>query len=202
MKTSLQKKPLLCLLCVSLLLGGSACKKVEETFPITEKMPDATEDGKGTFGCLVEGKLWLPYNPDASSLFPADYKLRTNSFPVNASVFTIDAKNRRENAGTESLTLRVSSTSAIKPGTYTLRDGFSATATTNASATVGSEMYDTANTGSGTLTITKVEPVTKTVNGITTRSTIVSGTFQFTARSQNGKTVTVTSGRFDLSPFQ
>lgn len=192
-------------LLASLLVGNTACDKVEDI--VTEKMPEATQEGKGTLGCLVDSKLWLPYNPDAGSLLPADYELRTNSFPIGASVLTVDVNNYRangDNAGIGHMSLSLRLASVIAPGVYTLSQGFSASANNNNSATAaaGIELYDTANGGSGTMTITKVEPRTRTVNGITTRSTIVSGTFQFTARSQSGKIIAATDGRFDLSPSQ
>lgn len=193
MKNMLLKTLSVCCCASALLLGGTACKKIDDALKPT--MPEATQEGKGTFGCLVGGQLWLPYNPDAGSLFPNEYAVRTNSFRVGAPVLTVDVNNRRENAGLDHLTLSVRPASAVVPGVYTLGNGFSAT------ATLGAEGYDTANAGSGTLTISKVEAVTQTVNGITTRSTVVSGTFQFVAGSTGGKTVAVTDGRFDLAPL-
>lgn len=187
-----------------LLVGSTACDKAEDM--TKEKMPDATQEGKGTFGCLVDGKLWVPYNPNSGSLLPADYTLKTYTFPVGASGLTVDIQNHGangDNAGIGRMSLSLRSASAIAPGVYTLSQGFSASANNNNSTTSsgGLELYDTVN-GSGSVTITKVEPRTKTVNGITTRSTIVAGTFQFTARSPSGKTITVTDGRFDLAPSQ
>ncbi len=183
--------------CVAgILLSVTACKTVDDV--VNPKMPEATQEGKRTFGCLIDGKLWLPYNPDRSSLLPADYEIRTNSFPVNAPVFTVNVKNLRQDPVpvVNFLTLDVHSTTAIAPGVYTLSNGFTA------SASLGLDGYSTANAGSGTLTITKVEPYTRTVNGITSRQSIVSGTFDFTAKTSTGKTITVTSGRFDLAPEQ
>jgi hypothetical protein len=37
------------------LLGSTACDKIEDV--ITPKLPDATQEGKVTFGCLVAGKV-------------------------------------------------------------------------------------------------------------------------------------------------
>jgi len=39
----------------------SSCKdEIEFSDTIEQKLPPITSDGNGTFGCLVNGKLWLP----------------------------------------------------------------------------------------------------------------------------------------------
>lgn len=106
---------------------------------------------------------------------------------------------REGNAGVTGITLFIRSTTAVKPGVYTLSNGFSA------GATLGAGSFHTDNVGTGTSTTTKVEPYTITVNGITSHQSIVSGTFGFTAGgagTANGQTLTVTEGRFDWTPMQ
>lgn len=51
-------KKLYFLLCLPLLLAAS-CKK-ENPSPL-DKLPPATMTGANTFGCLVNGKVWLPH---------------------------------------------------------------------------------------------------------------------------------------------
>ncbi len=198
MKNALLKSLLAVGWASGLLLAAPACKKVDDE--LKPKLPEATQEGNRTFGCLVNGTVWLPYNTNAGHFPYTDYDIRTNRFPIDASVLAIDIINfSQDNAGISKLTLSLRSTSALAPGVYTLSDGFSASATER---TAG---YSTAQAGTGSVTLTKVEPYTRTVNGITSRQSIVSGTFAFTAGGINGndgKTLTVTEGRFDLRPEQ
>lgn len=64
------KLPLLLLLLL-ISLSGMKCEK--EEFNKKEELPAETQSGKRTFGCLVNGKVWLP-----RSNFP--YSSLTSSF--------------------------------------------------------------------------------------------------------------------------
>lgn len=166
-----------------LLFGSTACQKVEDVF--TEKLPEATQKGEGTLGCLVDNKLWLPFVEQT-----LDSKIEVDYYPLAYS-FQVQAENEKPNA-TSLITLYVKGTSPIKPGTYTLGNGFSASCTRDG-------QYQTPAAGSGFITITKVEPQVVTKLGITTRYDIIAGTFEFTAvNAATGKTMTVTDGRFDV----
>jgi hypothetical protein len=166
-----------------LLLSGTACRKVEDVF--TEKLPEATQQGEGTFGCLVDNKLWLPFVEHT-----LDSKIEVDYYPLAYS-FQVQAENEKPNA-TSLITLYVQGAGLIKPGTYTLGNGFSASCTRDG-------RYQTPATGPGSITITKVEPQVVTKLGITTHYDIISGTFGFTAvNTATGKTMTITDGRFDV----
>ncbi len=176
------------------LLAAPACKKIDDV--LKPKLPEATQEGKGTFGCLVNGTVWLPDNYNATRFPYTDYDIRTYPVPINAGHFTFDVKNLSDqNAGFTDMTLTINSTSPLAPGVYTLGNGFSA------SARDATTIFETTPAGTGSVTITKVEPYTSTFGGITTSQSIVSGTFAFTVVA-NGKTLTVTDGRFDLAPRQ
>ena len=181
-----------------LLLGCTGCDTVDDV--MNPKMPAATQEGTRPFSCMAGGKLWLPYHPNAGSVFLGNYAIRTYSLPVNSSTFSGVVNNlREENTGVTNSTFFIRFTSAIRPGVYALSNGFSA------GASLGAALFHTDNVGTGNVTITKVEPFTRTVNGIMSHQSIVSGTFEFTAAgagTANGKTLTVTKGRFDLSPPQ
>jgi hypothetical protein len=168
----------------SLLLASStACQKVEDVF--VEKLPEATQTGEGTFGCLVDNKLWLPFVEQT-----LDSKIEVDYYPLAYSV-QVQAENEKPNV-TSLITLHVKGAGPIKPGTYTLSNGFSASCNRDG-------RYQTPATGPGFLTITKVEPRVVTKLGITTRYDIIAGTFEFTAvNAATGKTMTVTDGRFDV----
>ncbi|RTQ52465.1 hypothetical protein EJV47_05490 [Hymenobacter gummosus] len=182
------------LLALALLSGG--CKDVADA--IKPKLPDETQEGKGTFGCLVDDKLWLPY---------AEHTLDSE---VEASyaggVFSLRAEQENASKPVQYFYLRAAGPpggGALTPGTYAVGPGF--VGWIEVQETGRPQAYRSRR-GQGTLTITKVEPRTNTstVLGqqITTRFTIVSGTFHFTATdSISGKTVTVKDGRFDVQAF-
>jgi hypothetical protein len=169
----------------SCLAGIAACDKVEDI--ITPKLPEATQEGKNTFGCLVDDKVWLTYTEHT-----LDREIEASYSP--GSPLSLRAENERDKNAYSYIHLYVGSGGTLQPGTYTVGNGFSATYD-------GSTHYATSATGPGTVTITKVEPVVNNSSGITSRYTIVSGTFGFTAVDAAGKTVTVQDGRFDVQAF-
>ena len=59
MKTLNIKFYTLCLLLIFLFTTGMQCKKTNETVK-EDVLPAETQTGKGTFGCLVNGEVWLP----------------------------------------------------------------------------------------------------------------------------------------------
>jgi hypothetical protein len=72
-------KPIYAYLSIALLIGMLSLQQCqEETPPLTEleKLPPATQSGKNTFGCLVDGKAWvIEGTTDAQS----DYQMGTLS---------------------------------------------------------------------------------------------------------------------------
>ncbi|WP_400191131.1 hypothetical protein [Hymenobacter sp. B81] len=188
-----RRRALLPLLTVLLLASG--CEKVS----LKPKLPDATQEGKNTYGCLLNDKVWLPHS-DHTLLPPLDADLTTSGFTLKASDDHDDAP------GWEEFNLALN-TSTLAPGTYTLADGFTARYWSRDNDLNNIQEYTAGvNTGNyATLTITKVEPRTTTTtvlgNTVTSRFTIISGTFAFSATSADGKTLTVKDGRFDVQAF-
>jgi len=84
------------ILLIILPLLALQCNKDPE--PI-EQLPEATQTGKNTFGCLVDGEVWLPkgnfhrprltseYHNDKDVLITANYKLESN---IALRVFNIN----------------------------------------------------------------------------------------------------------------
>ena len=181
MKTLIQKSRWVArrsLLSVAL-LGSTACDKIDDI--ITPKLPDATQEGKVTFGCLVDGKVWLPYTEHTLD--------RAIEAKYSANSFTLRAERETKDGGY--IHLRVFNASEIKAGTYSLANGFAATYDLNTH-------FATTTPGQGSVTLTKVEPTTREVLGSTLHYTIVSGTFDFTGTDAAGKIVTIKDGRFDV----
>ncbi|TGE20089.1 hypothetical protein [Hymenobacter elongatus] len=177
----MKKQPQMCyrligVLWAAVLLGGAGCKKAEELVAI--KLPEATQEGKQTFGCLVDDKVWTPYTDHL-----LDDKMEAT---YSTTSFRLSAEQEDDNFQTRfdfDLTQPV-----IQPGTYAVGSGFKATY---------GDMKEAYTASSGSITITKVGQGSSTINNSTTYFTIVAGTFTFTATSLNGKTIRVKDGRFD-----
>jgi len=173
------------------LLAGSGCKKVEDI--ITPKLPEATQEGKNTFGCLVDGALWLPFVEHT-----LDSKLEAEYSATGGGIFHLRAEQEHEGKPYQYIHLSVLNPAGVplKPGTYSAATGF-------VGRLEASSDYVSSAAGPATLTITKVEPHTdKMPTGGESRYTIVSGTFTFEASPATaGGKVTLTEGRFDVQAF-
>ncbi|TGE17845.1 DUF6252 family protein [Hymenobacter elongatus] len=162
------KLPLLLLLPLSLL--STACEKETEA----DALPKATQEGQHTFGCLVDGKAFVPKTAQATSI--------TRRAPLEAYIYRTDLLVSAMGGGYVEFALR----NAFKPGTYTLGETSSGSYGSHA---VSGARYDTNLDYPGTVTLTRIDTVAK----------IAAGTFQFTASDyRSGKTITITQGRFDV----
>ncbi|UOQ51379.1 hypothetical protein [Hymenobacter cellulosivorans] len=173
------------------LLAGSGCKKVEDI--VKPKLPEATQEGKGTFGCMVDGTLWLPFvQHTLDSKLEADYAF------TGGGIFHLRAEQEPEGKPYQYIHLSVLNQPGIplKLGTYTAATGF------EARLEAGNE-FVTTPAGPATLTITKVEPHTeKMPTGGEVRYTIVAGTFEFEAtHAASGQKAKLTEGRFDVKAY-
>ncbi|PJJ60133.1 DUF6252 family protein [Hymenobacter chitinivorans] len=169
------------------LLAGSGCKKVEEI--VAPKLPDATQDGKNTFGCMLDDKVWVPYTDHV-----LDDKMDAN---YSSTSFRVSAEQYDDGTDHTQFDLYVTAAN-VQPGTYAVGQGFSAQFERQKK---GGGSIDTYSTSTGSLTITKVEARTSTFNNVTSRYTVVAGTFSFTAAAPGGQTVVVKDGRFDAQAF-
>ena len=160
-------KPLpLVLLAVA--VATSSCKKEE-----VDALPKATQSGQHTFGCLVDGKAFVPLPPQGINSVKRE--------PLEASIYRTDLLVSANGDGYVDFALR----NAFQPGTYPLGETRTGSYG-NYDASAGS--YYTDATHAGTVTLTRIDTVAK----------IAAGTFQFTGVNRTGQTVTVTEGRFDV----
>ncbi|MCC2545067.1 DUF6252 family protein [Hymenobacter sp. BT175] len=176
------------------LLAGSGCCKVDDLV----KLPDETQEGKQTFGCLLDDKIWIPYTDHT-----VDDKMEA-SYSPNAgggTTFTVSAEQYDDNTDHTEFTLGLTRP-VIQPGTYQLSEGFNARFE-RIKRGGGIDTYTTTGASTGSITITKVEAgsSTSTIGNVTVRYTIVSGTFRFTAVSAGGQVITVKDGRFDAKAY-
>lgn len=167
---------LLLLLSISTLSGCNLFSPEEERTDL-EKLPAATNNGKQTFGCLVNGNAFIPYTQvDVYATFQggilqirAEVDIPAKQDPFQYITFVL-----------------------IEQGTDIFYEGrtyeLSNPPTRRAEAVLSECTFFSENIISGSLSITKLDR----------NNLIISGTFQFTAQVNGCDNVSVTDGRFDI----
>jgi len=176
MKVSLLLFALLCA------LSFSACEKDKTPPTELEKLPAATQEGKQTFGCLVDGKAWTPKWGGL---------LKPGITPYYNNVlgrFTIDAEhytNQKLSSG-----IWITGDSLWSIGAYKLVHPLLSYAHIDTTCgSLGPQSLEFYNNINGTYEITRLDVSTG----------IISGTFAFDAVSETCQdTVRITDGRFDI----
>ena len=175
----------LLLLAASFILLSSSCKKNKSDNPI-DQLPPETQTGANTFGCLVDGKVFLPKgDPFGGPIIKAQYQ-----FVNGKQGFGISG--RRSDGETGQLVGIIGDSVRVEIGTFNLtslsagkfRGGYTYSDLTNP---IGISYY-TNEIQTGQLTIKKFDIINQ----------IVSGTFWFDAKNSSGQIVQVREGRFDL----
>src|SRR5690606_28653311 len=109
------KKELLFLLVIAMLSGASSCKK-ETTEPNSSNpnvLPPLTHEGKNTFGCKVNGEVWVAYAPYSISgpiALEGNYDPSTGNFLLEGTLEN-SSLNRLETIG-------IGSHNVFNPGFY------------------------------------------------------------------------------------
>lgn len=175
MKTSISSLSLL------LLIGCHSCQLLDTPLPKTEleKLPPATQEGKGTFGCLVNGKAWFTKSyTNAGGAYQLGHLGIYGIVDIPHLSMGIDLWD-------------IIGRPILTTGSYSLL----ATAPHNASASVFKSltcMYGGSSSRedvlSGQLVISKLDK----------SKYIVSGTFEFTIAHPGCDTLRITDGRFDI----
>jgi len=165
----------------SLLLAASHCKKNKD------QLPSATQSGANTFGCLIDGKAWIPTGHGAGSGIE----------PTSGGFFgTPDGKrNIYIKAYSPSDDIHIFLKQVYTVGTYYLNKNNIG----RPDFLIYPESYGGYFRDDGSYFVT--DSLNTGVVRITyadTTSGIVSGTFQFTAKNpQTGPLKKITDGRFD-----
>jgi hypothetical protein len=170
-------------------VANPQCRK---SVPSPNILPAVTQEGKNTFGCKVNGEVWIPYyqcglinifskceelesvvtNVDTTSKLPVDVKISASRRTSSGGSFTGFIMGTRI-------------TKAVNVGSY-----FSITFVRDS---VSYNPQYPINNASNAINITKIDTVNQ----------IISGTFNFTLYGpygpSNGDSVVVTDGRFDLT---
>jgi hypothetical protein len=168
-------------LLLTLTLTLSCCNKDDDPQPVSEldKLPPATQVGANTFGCLLDGKAFLPGN----------YHNSTNcfyQFTSGSHYFSVHANNINQDNYLISVGVGTNAKEIVQNGTYALEGMIPS----NAYGTYALEGIPTRtnNTYTGELHISKLDPV----------NYIVSGTFWFDVLDFQGNLHQIRNGRFDM----
>ena len=168
-------------------LTASECKKHKPGNPI-DQLPPETQTGANTFGCLINGEIFLPKGPSLGPILQCAYQYLDNSYD-HGYFFQLGAIHK--NKTTDVLSVGIFTDSlTITNGTFTLgnnQKGNAYALYTRATDTVHVNLY-TSNDLPGQLTITKFDETNQ----------IVSGTFWFSVVKSPGDTIKITDGRFDM----
>jgi hypothetical protein len=164
------------LLFITLLAACEGCKDDPAPKTELEKLPPATQEGKNTFGCLVNGKAWVT---ETSIDAVAAYQL---------GLLTIgaDIDNPPQSIG---LLIIENGIIVSINNNYDLTQTNESNARFNSEESFGVCFYERENTLSGELLLTKFDKI----------NLVVAGTFQFTTATSDCDTIKVTDGRFDLT---
>jgi Family of unknown function (DUF6252) len=172
------------LLAFSFLLISGSCKK-EKTG--TDGLPAATQEGKNTFGCVINGKAFIaqsrPFNPAPPITCRYDYI--DYSVSKDHKFYVIGSDNKSDYSKIISIKIFTNKIDIQEGTTYQFQSQKDSGAYAEHEIIAGNITTSTSTTGE--LTITKFDEVNK----------IASGTFWFDADNDKGEKVEVRDGRFD-----
>jgi hypothetical protein len=162
------------------------CKRNQNPNPVDE-LPPETQTGANTFGCLIDGKVFLPKgNPLAGPVKKAQYQFANGrqGFGISAS----------RSDGEESQSVGVGGDSIIiNVGVYEL------SSRNNAGKLSGLYIVSKIGTLGNYYYTNEIQKGQINIKHFDTINQIVSGTFWFDAlNSTTGKIVQVREGRFDM----
>lgn len=188
---SLNLKPYTFYLLLSLLLTTSMkCKKDETGI---EALPPATQEGKNTFGCLVNGEAFTPKGSNLGGPVLSSYYQYLNTSTAQGFFFNVLAKKRSSNNVSENISLDIiSKDKIIKGKIYDLKS-------------IGTEniaeagyLFSNVITSNSFKTKTNVFTGQLIIIQLDEAKQIVSGTFWFDAVNDKGEKVEIREGRFDV----
>jgi hypothetical protein len=182
------KSLILVLLSAALLTASCKKNKVPDTRTELEKLPPITQTGANTFGCLVDGKAWLPngvrpQNGGSNIQFYVDPTFQGGVFSVGGNQYNIPGSS-----------ISISSGNCTSAGIFNLVNNINAASYKKTN--LGTFACELSTTDSGTFRVGFFE-ITK--YDLTTG--VFSGVFEFklfNSQSFCGDTIRITNGRFDL----
>lgn len=147
-----------------------------------DKLPPATQTGEQTFGCLINGEVFIPDN-FGQGRPNAFYQFVRGNYTLGISAYKSDEK-------TVSIAFAGLDVEPIMEENYVLKNEISGNYYGRYSVNGGLEhLASTSDNHPGTLIITNFDP----------ENYIISGTFEFTVIDNDGKEIRITDGRFDMN---
>lgn len=174
----MKAQQILLLLFFSSLLLNSKCRKENEP-----QLPPETTIGANTFGCKIDGKVFVPKGTITSPALIAQYLFLGNGLG-GGWFLNIGAGNRVDNPK-KNISIETDSLLLLEGKSYPLKN-LKGYAYGRHSSDIISYQMTTADLGD--LYITKHDQVQR----------ILSGRFSFTATNSNNEKVNITEGRFDI----
>ena len=173
-----------------LLFTFSQCKKNKTINPVDE-LPPETQTGANTFGCLLNGQLFIPEGGGLSGpSLSCIYQLLLSGTP-SGYTFALSATNKKDVSSITTIGFGFDSVK-ISIGLYNLthRVNGSGAGVVNlyTNTSPNGDLYSTNTMFQGQLNLKKFDTVNQ----------IASGTFWFDATNSQGKKVEVREGRFDV----
>ena len=174
-----------------IIISLSACKKDKDKYgpgtqPQPQQLPPITTEGKNTFGCLVNGEVWLPeVKPSQMFVYPL-----TSSYDNIG--FRIDARKRIENLVFQKISMQIINLNDI--GIYYLNSNSSIGSSGSFFNSLIDCLYITDTLQIGKVEILKLDIPNK----------IISGTFEMNFYKSDiwgnpdCDTIYITDGRFDV----
>lgn len=164
---------------------GIACKN-DDNSPVNpvDALPPATQIGAQTFGCLVDGKVFLPKSFGHNRL-NAFYQNSNDSFTLS-----ISSESSENNTNRYFIIIGGAKVQNLEEKSYELGDDIDGKYTALFTrGSINDQTLSTTDMNPGKLNITFFDPT----------NFIVSGTFEFTVLDNDGKEIKITDGRFDLN---
>jgi hypothetical protein len=189
------KKLLITMLLIFPLWGLGGCNKDDDQSsqdPVSQ-LPEATQTGENTIGCLVDGEPLLPKG-NLGLNYQCFYQFTEGEYYFGLSFSNSSGETRK------SLQVFLNLTEFMEGGSYTLKidrvnesnfleiQGGGAYYLFRPSLFDNGSQYVTNNDIIGKLKITKFDP----------SNSIISGTFWFDAVNEEGEIVEIREGRFDM----
>ena len=163
----------------------TTCKKNDNPNPADqgEQLPPITQEGKNTFGCLLNGQVWLPGGNFGTPNFRVNYDPS-----YDGGTFDLRTYRYLRKDGTDEQYIIMYANNIMTTGTYNFSNIQQTNVSLNDRAT--SCYYDSRdelNYAIGSFTITKFDETNR----------IIAGTFEFILAKPGCDTIRVTQGRFD-----
>lgn len=175
------------ILCLAAALMLNSCIKKPATVDEIDKLPPKTQEGRNTFGCLINGKAFVPGDKYWGLVKPisCNYYTKDEFHYIRGSLF-LQGITMLGNEGMGSLAIQ--KMDVYSKGTYSIPYVPCSTAyRCDASFLHLDQSGDYVSQG-GVLKISRLD----------TLQHIVSGTFDFTVKGADGKNYAIIEGRFDL----